>query len=109
MALNQMPQLPEFQLDLSQGDEDDDAEEEKNMMTILMKLKTAQSSMNQSRKRLIAVCNIFDIRMAELFSRVLYTEREASSWLKMPWQSIQMKSKNSPRNTAKDGMPSLGR
>lgn len=46
-----MPVLPELQLNLSQGDEDDDAEEEKNMMTILMKLKNAQSSMNESRKR----------------------------------------------------------
>ncbi len=46
-----MPTLPEFQLNLSQGDEEDDAEEEKNMMAILMKLKTAQSSMHESKKR----------------------------------------------------------
>ena len=46
-----MPSLPEFQLNLTQGDEEDDAEEEKNMMNILMKLKNAQSSMHESKKR----------------------------------------------------------
>jgi hypothetical protein len=46
-----VPMLSEFQLNLTQ-EEDDDAEEEKNMMAILLKLKNAQSSMNESRKRL---------------------------------------------------------
>jgi hypothetical protein len=47
---NNVPMLSEFQLNLTQ-EEDDDAEEEKNMMAILLKLKSAQSSMNESRKR----------------------------------------------------------
>lgn len=55
-----MPILPEFQLNLTQGEEDDDAEEEKNMMAILLKLQNAQSSMNESRKRSVQG---FDLEM----------------------------------------------
>ena len=46
-----LPTLPELQLNLTQFDEEDDAEEERNMMNILVKLKNAQTSMNESRKR----------------------------------------------------------
>lgn len=50
-----LPTLPELEVNLAQFDEEDDAEEERNMMNILLKLKNAQNSMNESRKRLVAL------------------------------------------------------
>ena len=44
--------MPDLNVDFNPDvEEDEDAAEEKNLMTILLKLKTAKSSLDASRKR----------------------------------------------------------
>ena len=52
MALKSMPLMPDFDVNFNPDeDEEEDAAEEKNLMTILLKLKNAKSSLAATRKR----------------------------------------------------------
>lgn len=52
MALKSMPLMPNFDVNFNPDeDEEEDAAEEKNLMTILLKLKNAKSSLAATRKR----------------------------------------------------------
>ena len=47
-----MPLMPDLDVNFNPDEEEEeDAAEEKNLMTILLKLKTAKSSLHASRKR----------------------------------------------------------
>ena len=47
-----MPLMPDFDVNFNPDeDEEEDAAEEKNLMTILLKLKNAKSSLAATRKR----------------------------------------------------------
>ena len=52
MVLKSMPLMPDLDVNFNPDEEEEeDAAEEKNLMTILLKLKTAKSSLDASRKR----------------------------------------------------------
>jgi hypothetical protein len=52
MASKSMPLMPDLDVNFNPDEEEEeDAAEEKNLMTILLKLKTAKSSLHASRKR----------------------------------------------------------
>ena len=46
-----MPIMPELNPNLSDDDENEDKAEETNLMAILLKLKTAKSSIDESRRK----------------------------------------------------------
>jgi hypothetical protein len=58
--LKSMPLMPDLNINFT-GDEEEeeDAKEEKNLMTILLKLKSAKSTLETNRKRLVIYQKIF--------------------------------------------------
>jgi hypothetical protein len=52
MALNSMPLMPDLKVNFTADEEEEEeAAEEKNLMAMLMKLKTAKSNLDADRKR----------------------------------------------------------
>lgn len=53
--LKSMPLMPELNINLGdEEEEEEDAAEEKSLMTILLKLKSAKSTLDANRKRLFS-------------------------------------------------------
>ena len=64
-----MPLMPDLNVNFNPDEEEEeDAAEEKNLMTILLKLKTAKSSLEASRKRYIL---LFEVMIQKYYSWIV--------------------------------------
>ena len=110
MTLKSMPLMPDLDVNFNPDEEEEeDAAEEKNLMTILLKLKTAKSSLHASRKRYRDILPRTSSYSANLLQTSNNLGSSFSKTLMMHTQQQRRRTKMRFKSSRNDGQPKLTR